>query len=178
MPSDDSTDPSINFRVVSPSVWALSGEIDYRTVLDFLTAIHTADRKRELLILLETCGGLAHGTLGLLRELAPFKSVETRAIGAIGSAGVHLLQAGTRRTCYPHVEFFTHGIQCEPGTVETANASSFAAQLSHSLDHWIAILTQKTKKRRPKFWRDWFLVDRWFDATEAFNLGLVDEILR
>lgn len=177
MPSDDSTDLSISFRVACPSVWILSGEIDYRTVLDFLTAIHTADRQRELLILLETCGGLAHGTLGLLRELAPFKSIETRAIGAIGSAGVHLLQAGTHRTCYRHTEFFTHGIQCEAAGIETANASSFATQLTRSLDDWIDILVCRTKKKRPKFWQQWFLTDRWFDSAEAFNLGLVDEIL-
>ncbi len=177
MASDDSTPPSISFRVASPSVWILSGEIDYRAVLDCLTAIHTTDPHKALLFLLETYGGLAHGTLGLLKELAHFRQVETRAVGAIGSAGVHLLQAGTHRTCYRHTEFFTHGIQCEAAGIETANASSFATQLTRSLDDWIDILVCRTKKKRPKFWQQWFLTDRWFDSAEAFNLGLVDEIL-
>src|SRR6266850_2505672 len=90
-----------NFKT-SGDVWVLCGEITHSTCLEILTTAHATPHERKLLFLIDSEGGLAHSTMGLLRELKPFLGIDTRAIGTCASAAVHLLQAGQKRTAYAH----------------------------------------------------------------------------
>ena len=182
MPSPDSTPSCTNsFSVLrkdgpTGAVWSLCGEIDPPMGQSLLHAIYNSDRGR-ILFLLETPGGLAHLTLGLLKELEPLApGLETRAIGSCASAGVHLLQAGSRRTAYPHTQFFTHAISADT-VVNTTNAKNVAISFEQDLDAWVEVIRRRTPKKRPAFWKHWFQLDRYFDAQEALSLGLIDAIV-
>jgi ATP-dependent protease ClpP protease subunit len=165
-----------NFKI-SGDVWVLCGEIDHPTCREILLAAHTVPHDRPLLFLIDSEGGLAHSTLGLLRELKPFTAIETRAIGTCASAAVHLLQAGQKRTAYNHAAFFTHALSLEGADVSSATADDLAASFARDHSAWIDALYARTRKKSKKFWHSFFQVDRNFNAEEALKLGLVDEII-
>jgi len=160
----------------SGETWFLSGEIDQPTVADILRARYETDPTKAVLFLIDTPGGLAHATLGLLKELYPLQNLETRAYGHCASAGVHLMQAGTKRTAYPHTLFFLHALQADE-PVSGATVQSFAEQFVRDTDAWVEVLARRTKKKRRDWWRKFLQSDQWVPATEALKLGLVDEIL-
>jgi ATP-dependent protease ClpP protease subunit len=160
----------------SAETWILGGEIDQQTVSDILRARYETDVTKPVLFLIDTPGGLAHATLGLLKELYPLQNLECRAIGHCASAGVHLMQAGTKRTCYPHTLFFLHALSTDE-PVNGATIQAFADQFARDTDAWVDVLAKRTKKRRRDWWQKFLKTDQWVPAPEALKLGLVDEIL-
>jgi ATP-dependent protease ClpP protease subunit len=176
MPPEPSPPLSPAFHA-EPGLWILAGELDYLSGLALLRVAATTPPDQKTLFLLETPGGLAHLTLGLYQLLRPFSSLEVRAIGSCASAGIHILQAGSLRTCYTHSQFFSHAIQCEIGTVTSESADGVATQFAVDLGHWINVLTARTKKKKATFWKDWLSRDRFFSADDALKMGLVDRIL-
>lgn len=178
MPSAESNRPSSSFRALSADVWALSGEIDQPTVLSILEAVHRPRAPEEpVLLYLETPGGLAEASLGLVRVLQGLPAdLETRVLGHCASAGVDLLQAGDLRTAYPHSCLFTHALSVET-TITSADSTMVSDQIQRALEAGIDLFVARTKRRTRKFWRDWFAQDRYIDAKEALKLGLIDTIL-
>jgi len=160
----------------SGETWILSGELDQPTCADILKARYETDPTKPVLFLLDSPGGLAHFTLGLLKELYPIQQLECRAVGHLASAGVHLLQAGTKRTCYHHTLFFLHSLQADE-PVTGATVQSFAEQFARDSDSWVDVLAKRTKKKRRDWWLKFLSADQWLPSTEALKLGLVDEIL-
>lgn len=177
--SEPSETPSSSFRVLVPNkVWALTGELDPPSVLNFLEAIHRTPTTASPLLLLDSPGGLAYSALGLYREAtALLPSLETRAVGQCASAAVHLLQAGSRRTAYPHAAFFTHALQQGGADLDGATIAKVAEQFARDTAHWVRVLTERTKKKRASFWTSFLKEDRYFPADEALKLGLIDEVL-
>jgi ATP-dependent protease ClpP protease subunit len=180
MPSPDSTPaspPSSAFRVLAPGKWALVGELNYAETMDILQAISTTPPDTDILWFLETPGGLAHACLGIYQLLREFPCLETRAVGSVASAGAHLMQAGSLRTCYKHSQWFTHAVSCDIGEVTSASAEGIAAQFKVDLQHWVDVLVSRSKKKKSNFWIDFLSKDRFFSAAEALRLGLADKII-
>lgn len=177
--SEPSETPSSSFRVLVPArVWALAGELDPPTVLSFLEAIHKTPSAATPVLLIDSPGGLAYSALGLIREArAQVPLLETRAVGQCASAAVHLLQAGVRRTAYPHAAFFTHSLQQEAQDLSGATVQRVAEQFARDTANWVRVLTERTKKKRAAFWTSFLKEDRFLSADEALKLGLIDEIL-
>jgi len=169
-----SSEDACNFKTFG-STWVLTGEIDNPTVLAMLGAIRTADPDKPVLFLIDSCGGLAHSTLGLIIELRRLKHLETRSIGFCASAAVHLLQAGKVRTAYPHAAFYMHPLQCEE-TVDGASVRSFAEQFRNDTDSWLSVLLKRTKRGR-RFWNAFLTSEHHFPASEALSYGLIDRIV-
>jgi len=172
----ESAPPSNSNWRTCGSTWLLYGEIDSPTVGHALASIRSAPPDLPLLLLIDSCGGLAHSTLGLMVELRRFASLETRAIAFCASAAVHLLQAGKLRTCYPHTCFFTHALQAEETTVDGSTIKTFADQFARDTRSWIDVLVSRSTKPR-RFWSHWFKTEHYFEPSDALKFGLIDKIV-
>lgn len=166
-----------NFRVLTPSVWALSGEIDSPTVLDILTARYQTNPDLPLLFLIDSEGGCGDSTHGIIRELNPFLHLETRALGFCASAAVDLLLAGTCRTAHTCARFITHPATYHTDNVAGTDALDLASRAEHDRARWAYLYSRRTKRKKPAFWLDWFSKERSFDANEALRLGIIDAVL-
>jgi len=168
---------SSNFRALTQSVWALSGELNSESILDLLQARYCTNPDLPLLFLIDSPGGLADSSIGLVHELNPFTSLETRALGFCASAAVTLLLAGTHRTAHIGTRFITHPCMYDEGIVTGASAADLAARVESDNRLWARLFAARTRKRKESFWRDWFSKERAFDAAEALNLGIIDAVL-
>lgn len=165
------------FHTPTPSLWILCGELDYQSLSSLMSAALTVDPDVPATLLLETVGGLAHLTLGTMRVLSRLSTLEVRAIGSVASAGVHLLQAGTLRTAYPHSQFMTHAIGVTGVDIDSASADSVAKQFNIDLGHWVDVLVRRTRKKKPAFWRTFLSKEHYFGSEEALRLGIIDRII-
>jgi ATP-dependent protease ClpP protease subunit len=168
---------SSNFRVLTPSVWALSGELNPESILDLLQAKYNTNPDLPLLFLLDSPGGIAESAIGIVHELNPFTNLETRALGLCASAAVDLLLAGTTRTAHIGTRFICHPATYPVEGVTGADALDLAARVEADKLLWSHLYAARTKKRKPAFWLDFFSKERAFDSGEALRLGLITAIL-
>jgi ATP-dependent protease ClpP protease subunit len=166
-----------SFKVLNQSDWALIGIIDEEAAMEMYRAVCATPKTREPLLLIDSAGGFTGLTCGLIHHIRKkFPTFETRVVGEAMSAAVDLVLAGYTRSAVPTAMFFTHTATAN-WEVRPYNADQMAAVL-RSQDEWMYKLYRKlTKKKSLKFWRDFFMRDRFFDAKEALDLGILTHLL-
>jgi ATP-dependent protease ClpP protease subunit len=166
-----------SFKVLNQSNWALIGPIDEDAAMEMYRAVCATPRTKEPLLLIDSAGGFTGLTCGLIHHIRKkFPLFETRVIGEAMSAAVDLVLAGNVRSAVPTAMFFTHASTAN-WEVRPYNADQVAAVMRNH-EEWVYKLYRKlTKKKSLKFWRDFFVRDRFFDAQEALDLGVLTHLL-
>jgi len=128
------------------------------------------------LLLLSSPGGDVSLMAGLGTALAKkYPELEVRVVGTAQSAALDLLQFAALRTATPCATFMSHPSSIETTvTAETAKATS---RLLENGDEKLLRLYAKRTGKPLKTWRNWFRIERNFDAEKALELGLVDSIV-
>jgi ATP-dependent protease ClpP protease subunit len=165
------------FGVLRHGTWALFGDIDDESVFQAYRAIANTAANHHVLLMLNTDGGDVPLTCGLIHSIhKKFPVFETRAVGEVSSAGVHLMLAGNLRTALEPSGFYTHAI-CGMGEARPHSVDGYAKSIK-TYDKWIAkLFAARTKRKDATFWVDFFSRDRYFDTKEAKRLGIIHEIL-
>jgi ATP-dependent protease ClpP protease subunit len=158
-------------------VWTLFDIINEESAFELYKCIAKTAASNHVLLLMASMGGDAAITACLIQSiLRKYPVFETRAVGEVASAAVDLLLAGSLRTAMEPAVFFTHSA-ADCREVKPHSAASHAKVLKHC-DKWMfQLYADRTKRKDPDFWVDFFSKDRFFTAIEARRLGIIHEIL-
>lgn len=129
----------------------------------------------DVTVLISTYGGELYPALGiydLLKHHAKDgKKVTTIAVGACMSAGMVILQAGTRRAMMPHAFLMTHFGSEGSESTEDVKHNKKMHELHKSIVCKYVTVTKRTTN-------NWYKFDTYFDSDQALKAGLVDEIIK
>lgn len=164
-------------------------DIDDLTIRELLSDLRDAllgEKGRRVVLYLSSDGGelsSAFMAYDRIRALCKKQQAELNivATGACLSAGLVLLQAGTKRLSMPHTLFMTHSPQQHASDSPSISPTDLASRLSlHdvTLDLLISIFSHHSQLS-PSLWRKTLTTpgEKFFDASKALALGLVDAIL-
>lgn len=128
----------------------------------------------DVTVLISTYGGELYPALGiydLLKHHAKDgKKVTTIAVGHCMSAGMVILQAGTRRAMMPHAFLMTH----YGADASESKSDAEHNDLLHKIHRGLVCQYVNVKTRTIN---NWYNKDTYFDATHALKVGLVDEVI-
>lgn len=124
---------------------------------------------------LTTVGGDAFAGLSMRRTLSSIESVVVTAISLCASAGIFLLLGDYKTRADESCIFMTHrGSSFAAGNSEDLRAGAEALEI---VDMTVAKAFAKKTKMSDEDVREWFSVDRYFDADTAQEMGLISEKL-
>jgi ATP-dependent Clp protease, protease subunit len=136
--------------------------------------------QKPITLCLNTPGGSLTDALGLydvIRATSKSVPVDIVTVGSCMSAGVLLLQAGTRRLSYPATQFLIHELSaCGGGKLsQMTDEAQFARHLQEVADTIVAGRAGISVAEFQALYqrRDYFL-----SAKEAKRLHLIDQIVR
>ncbi|MDR1781704.1 MAG: ATP-dependent Clp protease proteolytic subunit [Bacilli bacterium] len=152
--------------------------ITSRIIIEQLLLLSYEDSNKDITIYINCPGGSVSDGLAIYDTINYLKcDVTTICIGMAASMAAVLLASGTKGKRYilPHSEVMIHEIQAN-----TAGAmSSLISSLEHAKrnnDKLIEILANVTNKEQSLIKQD-MIIDKWFNAQEALEYGLVDKII-
>lgn len=124
---------------------------------------------------LTTVGGDAFAGLSMRQTLSSIESVVVTAISLCASAGIFLLLGDYKTRADESCVFMTHrGSSFAAGNSEDLRAGAEALEI---VDMTVAKAFAKKTKMSDEDVREWFSVDRYFDADTAQEMGLISEKL-
>ena len=122
-----------------------------------------------------TVGGDAFAGLSMRQTLSSIESVVVTAISLCASAGIILLLGDYKTRSDESCVFMTHrGSSFAAGNSEDLRAGAEALEI---VDMTVAKAFAKKTKMSDDDVREWFSVDRYFDADTAQEMGLISEKL-
>ena len=132
----------------------------------------------EINLVVNTGGGDIETTLAIIDRIKNSPNIiNTTGIGIVMSAGVPILASGAKRSVTKNCRFMYHGAGLAVPYNRMPNAENelkYIKELSGTLDKILATETNKPYS----FWAGLGKhVDHYFNAEEAKDLGLVDEII-
>ncbi len=130
----------------------------------------------DISIYINTQGGSVADGLAIVDAMKLVKSkVNTIGYGTIASMGSVILASGEKRSCMEHARCLIHqmysGIQGSVNDVEIAYNNMI--EIKNTL---IKVLSEKVRKSAKQVEKDCER-DKWMNAREALDYGLIDEIL-
>lgn len=160
----------------------LSGDVNKemaKTAVEKIIELAQADPTRDITILIDTWGGYIDDmfTIHDIMKSVPC-NIRTVGLGRVMSAGVLLLAAGTKgkRFVTPNCTVMEH--QVHSGVYGTTEDLEIEAQYIRSLqDKWFSLLAKYTGQKKKKLDED-FKKEKYMNAKEALDYGLVDGILK
>jgi ATP-dependent Clp protease, protease subunit len=143
-----------------------------------LLLLSAEDSRSDICLYINSPGGSVTAGLAIYdtMRLIP-NDVSTLAMGLAGSMGQFLLCAGTagKRFSLPHAQVLMHqGSAGFGGTA--ADVEIYAEQLARIGNTVLRLIAEHTGQPIEAVERD-SRRDRWFDASEALEYGLIDHIL-
>ena len=143
-----------------------------------LLLLSAEDPRGDISLYINSPGGSVSAGLAIYdtMRLIP-NDVSTLAMGLAGSMGQFLLSAGTpgKRFSLPHAQILMHqGAAGFGGTA--ADVEIYAEQLERVGNTMLRLISEHTGQPIETVERD-SRRDRWFDAEEAKQYGLIDHIL-
>lgn len=131
--------------------------------------------REDLIVLISTYGGELYPALGIHDLLKHHASqgykVTTIALGACMSAGMVLLQSGTKRAMTENATLMCHyGADGAEG-VDDAKQNAAMHKLHKDIVGGRTKVTTRTINT-------WFGKNTYFNAAEALKVGLIDEVLK
>ncbi len=174
-------DEQLAARLLYQRIIVLGSEVDDRIAnrlcAQFLL-LSAEDPRADISLYINSPGGSVSAGLAIYdtMRLIP-NDVRTLAMGLAGSMGQFLLCAGTagKRFALPHAQVLMHqGSAGFGGTA--ADVEIYAEQLRRTGETMIALIAEHTGQPVETIERD-SLRDRWFNAEEAREYGLIDHIV-
>ena len=178
---DRSATDAVLDRLFAERIVYLAGEVDddaAHRVTAQLLLLAADDPGRDITFYLNSPGGSVTAGMAVydtMQLVAP--DVSTWAVGLAASMGQFLLSAGTpgKRFALPNAEILIH----QPSAGLAGSASDIkihAERLLHTKKRMAELTSQHTGQTIEQITRDSDR-DRWFDAFEAKEYGLVDDVI-
>ena len=175
-------DDQLITRLLYQRIIVLGSEVDDRVANRLcaqLLLLSAEDPRADISLYINSPGGSVSAGLAIYdtMQLIP-NDVSTLAMGLAGSMAQFLLCAGTsgKRFSLPHAQVLMHqGSAGFGGTA--ADVEIYAAQLERTGALMTRLTAQHTGQPVDKVEAD-SRRDRWFDADEALEYGMIDHILQ
>lgn len=168
---------------ISDSVVYLTGTIDEFTLADTIVKVRSVLKNREeskvgdpLNLIIDSFGGCAYSMFGIVDYMESLDvKVNTICRGKAMSAGAIILACGTgTRAASKRSTLMVHqGMAMSSG--KTGDIRSSANHYSQMDDLMYDLLGEKTNKDA-KWWKANMSHDKYMTASEAIELGIIDEI--
>ncbi|HEY7146215.1 MAG TPA: ATP-dependent Clp protease proteolytic subunit [Streptosporangiaceae bacterium] len=176
-----SLDDQLASRLLFQRVIVLGAEVDDQTarqVCAQLLLLSAEDPRADISLYINSPGGSVSAGLAIYdtMQLIP-NDVRTVAMGLAASMGQFLLCAGTagKRFCLPHAQVLMHQGSAGFGGI-AADVEIYARQLERTVDTILRLIAKHTGQPVTTIEND-SLRDRWFDAAQARDYGIVDHIV-
>lgn len=163
-------------------VYRLSGGItanSTQSCISIMTAWSRMYPGQPMELVLNSPGGSVTDGLALYDELQRLRAaghhLTTRTVGMAASMGSVLLQAGDRRVMAPEAFLLVHEIAAGAiGKIgEIEDEMNLLKRMSERI---LSIYAARSRMTAKAIAAKWKRTDWWLNATEALELGLVDEI--
>ncbi len=172
-------------RLLKDYVVFVTGPIDMveaNTFIAQLLFLESEDPKRTINIYINTPGGSVHSGMAMYDTIKLIKNpVSTINVGLAASAGALLLGAGDKgkRFSLPYAKTMIHEarIMGDGMTGPTTDLEIEIEELKRSTDDYAGIIAKNSGQPIKKVKED-IKRDKWFDAKETIEYGLIDEILK
>jgi ATP-dependent Clp protease protease subunit len=176
-----SLEDQLTARLLYQRIIVLGSEVDDRVANRLcaqLLLLSAEDPRSDISLYINSPGGSVTAGLAIydMMQLIP-NDVSTLALGLAGSMGQFLLCAGTagKRFSLPHAQVLMHqGSAGFGGTA--ADVEIYAEQLARTSDMMIRLISRHTGQSRETIAAD-SLRDRWFNADEALDYGIIDHVV-
>ena len=174
-------DDQLAARLLYQRIIVLGAEVDdliANRLCAQLLLLSAEDPRGDVSLYINSPGGSVSAGLAIYdtMRLIP-NDVSTLAMGLAGSMGQFLLSAGTpgKRYSLPHAQILMHqGAAGFGGTA--ADVEIYAEQLERVGNTMLRLISEHTGQPIETIERD-SRRDRWFDAEEAKQYGLIDHVL-
>ena len=174
-------DDQLAARLLYQRIIVLGAEVDDQVANRLcaqLLLLSAEDPRGDISLYINSPGGSVSAGLAIYdtMRLIP-NDVSTLAMGLAGSMGQFLLSAGTpgKRYCLPHAQILMHqGSAGFGGTA--ADVEIYAEQLERVGNTLMRLISEHTGQPIETIERD-SRRDRWFNAEEAKQYGLIDHVL-
>ena len=176
-----SLDDQVAARLLYQRIIVLGAEVDDQVanrLCGQLLLLSAEDPRSDISLYINSPGGSVSAGLAIYdtMRLIP-NDVSTLAMGLVASMGQFLLSAGTpgKRYCLQHAQILMHqGSAGFGGTA--ADVEIYAEQLERVGNTMLRLISEHTGQPIETVERD-SRRDRWFNADEAKQYGLIDHIL-
>ncbi|HOY17858.1 MAG TPA: ATP-dependent Clp protease proteolytic subunit [Haliscomenobacter sp.] len=159
----------------------LSGEVNdvmASIVVAQLLYLSSIDPKRQINMYIQSPGGVVYSGMAIYDTMKMISTpVSTVSMGFTGSMGTFLLSSGTPGKRYALAHSTIHMHPTGGGTRGYTEDVRIATREQERLQAQIFHLMGKQSGHTRKEIEDYFLRDRFLNAQEAREFGLVDEIL-
>lgn len=154
------------------------GEISMEAYLEFSKKMDAAAKLEEdVIIELSSTGGNQYAALAYYSKIRSYpNTVNIEVYGPAFSAATLILSAGYHRIAHPGSYFYVH----ESGFEEVGDMSteSFKREARNNLQfewHWETLMSKGSELSKEQ-WRKLSKRDTYFNAKQALEYGLIDEI--
>ncbi len=172
-------------RLLKDYVVFVTGPIDMieaNTFIAQLLFLESEDPKRTINIYINTPGGSVHSGMAMYDTIKLIKNpISTINVGLAASAGALLLGAGDKgkRFSLPYAKTMIHEARIMGGgmTGPTTDLEIEIEELKRNTEDYATIISKASGQPIKKVKED-IKRDKWFDAKETIEYGLIDEILK
>ncbi len=160
----------------------LIGEISEDTASDVIKGMYLMQAmsiEKPITIYIYTEGGSEYAMFAIYDVIKQCAcDVETVAMGEVLSAGPILVAAGTKGKRYslPNTFFMVHESWDTIGDVKLSDNKNIIKHHSALENRWLLLMEENTGISRKKWQKMCSGPDKYFDATKAVELGIVDYI--
>jgi ATP-dependent Clp protease protease subunit len=139
------------------------------------------DHEAPIELYINSHGGAVSGLFNIYDVMQMIQApVRTICVGRCYSAGAVLLASGTKgeRCAYKNSRVMIHGIQCVfpiPG-LDVTNSKNYHQFLVENNENIMKVLAKHTGQTLERIRQD-CLGDVWFNAEQALDYGIIDQIL-
>ena len=134
----------------------------------------------DIILFINSPGGDAYGTIMILDTIQMIKTPVTGIVSGIAASGAfYALEACDRRIMTKHSYLFWHQLITSPGDISNKVEMSNVVKRYEKLNEKFEEFLRDRAKISVTNWKKHFQSDNdiYFDATEALNLNLIDEVM-
>lgn len=157
----------------------ISGEINDEVATEVCIELLKAEAEahgEQITLMINSPGGSVRAGWMICDTIRLIGNVETICIGLCASMAALVLMSGSNRSILPHGRVMLHQPLGGTSLVQAADFEITARELSRTRDDLYSYICNRTGKSLAQVTEDCDR-DHWFDATEAVNYGIVDEIV-
>ena len=148
-------------------------------VVSALEEIGTNNNTLDVAIYINCRGGFVDSAFAIIDQITAINAtVVTVVHGVALSAGCLIAAAGDKRIAHPHSRFLFHGAGC--GIAQQKSRDTMIDDTEHAhIDDMVCTYMSKATKKNKTFWKKFITnsEDKWFDAEEALEWGVIDAII-
>ena len=171
-------------RLLKDFIVFVTGPIDLGTANTFIAQmlfLENEDPERDINIYINSPGGLTYAGKAMYDTIQHVKNeVSTINVGLAASAAALLLTGGAKgkRFALPHSKTMIHQTRIMGGGLEgtATDIEIEAKEMVRSKEVYAKIISECTGQKYEKVMQD-IERDKWFDAKETVEYGLIDHIM-